>query len=335
MAAWGQTRGKQRARGARQSIVVAESLSGPSRLPLRAAWRPALTALPIVGSLPEGRHRQNGDVAGSSQLITVRFGAPVEGIDPSDGELFLATRHRVAAVYVRQDRSETLFINDEGEVVARWATRLIRHIGWADEAGRADEPRPSVGTLEWRGHVQERHPRAYQRWTPEEDAELTEQFRAGSTVAEMANLHDRRRGGITARLVRLGLIEADTPEGEIGRPQGPTPGRPDEATTAVVATMVPHPPGPAAAIPVVEVSEDVCRHDLPLGTCSICKYDDRPPVYITGGGVRFHARSDCPALVEGQRHVDARGGITEPIEMVHRGSERLEGRDPCLFCSPA
>jgi hypothetical protein len=41
------------------------------------------------------------------------------------------------------------------------------------------------------------------------------------TVAEMAKMHDGRRGGVSARLVRLGLIEPDTPEREIGRPDRP------------------------------------------------------------------------------------------------------------------
>lgn len=278
------------------------------------------------------------EVSGSQQLITVRFSVPVEGLDPADGEVFLATRHRIAAVYARQDRHETLFINDDGEVVARWATRLIEHIDWPDDDGNRSgaDVKPSVGTLEWRKEVQERHPRAYQRWTEDEDAELTEQFRAGRTVAEMSKMHERRPGGITARLVRLGLVDADSPEREVGQPNRTSPSPIDEpAAPPVIATVPPAIAPPAAAVPVVEILDDTCRHDLPLGTCSICKFDDRPSVYVTAGGVRFHARPDCPALREGQRHVDARGGTTEPIEMVHRGSERLEGRDPCLTCAPS
>ena len=178
----------------------------------------------------------------NSQLITVRFSAPVEGIDPSDGEVFLATRHRIAAVYARQDRSETVFINDDGEVVARWATRLVVHIDWpdGDKVSSAAEVKPSVGTLEWRKNVQERHPRAYQRWTPEEDVELTDQFRAGYTVAEMAKMHNRRRGGISARLVRLDLIGPDTPESQIGRSDRTAQAAiADTTAPAVVATVPP------------------------------------------------------------------------------------------------
>lgn len=99
-------------------------------------------------------------MTGSQQLITVRFSVPVEGIDPSDGEVFLAARHRIAAVYARQDRNETLFIDDDGEIVARWATRLIDQIDWPDdgEGSSSADVKPSVGTLEWRKNVQEAIP---------------------------------------------------------------------------------------------------------------------------------------------------------------------------------
>ncbi|MGI8807173.1 MAG: hypothetical protein ACR2KK_04930 [Acidimicrobiales bacterium] len=85
---------------------------------------------------------------------------------------------------------------------------------------------------------------------------------------------------------------------------------------------------------MVQVLDDLCRHELPAGACSICKHDGRPAVYLTAGGSRFHARRDCPGLLDGQRHIEGRGGTTEPIETVVRGSARLEGRDGCLVCAP-
>ena len=272
---------------------------------------------------------------GQFDLLKVHFVAPVEGIDPWDGDVYLSTRHKVAAVYLRQDHSETLFINDEGEVVARWATRLIDHVEWPDQAVRGNEAKPRVGTLEWRKQIQERHRRAYQRWTPEEDAQLTEEYRQGLTVTEMAERHERRSGGITARLVRLGLVEPDVPERRIGKASTPRQAVESPSELGPESSPVrPQPPKFGTAAAIVEVRHDRCRHELAVGTCSICKHDSRPSVYITAGGVRFHADAECPALLEGQRHVDARGGTTEPIELVHRGSARLEGRDPCFTCRP-
>jgi hypothetical protein len=79
---------------------------------------------------------------------------------------------------------------------------------------------------------------------------------------------------------------------------------------------------------------DTCRHELMIGTCSICKRDGQSSVYLTAGGMCFHAGPDCHALLHGQRRVEARGGVTEPIEAVHRGSALLEDRRACPTCRP-
>lgn len=44
-------------------------------------------------------------------------------------------------------------------------------------------------------------------WTPELDQQLCDMFDCGTSVKEMCELFKRSRGGITARLVRLGKIE--------------------------------------------------------------------------------------------------------------------------------
>ena len=49
--------------------------------------------------------------------------------------------------------------------------------------------------------------RAGQRWSNEEDAELTKGFQDGLTVTELARKHKRKYGAIRARLAALGLIE--------------------------------------------------------------------------------------------------------------------------------
>jgi hypothetical protein len=270
-------------------------------------------------SAPGSSIRDNLEMSdGGRQLISVVFTAPVEGVDPVRGDVVVSKRHRVAALYVRQDRTETLFVNDEGEVVARWATRLIERIEWPPEGTEAPALKPRVGTLQWREEIQTRHRNAYQAWTAEEEAVLAGEFHNGLTVAQMADRHERRPGGITARLVRLGLAphdNSDPADGLVAAADGPGPQDSD----------------PEA---VVEVTDDVCRHELALGTCSICKKDGRPAVYTTSGGSHYHRRPDCPALLDGQRRIESAGGVTAAIEMLHRGSARLEGRDPCLRCAP-
>ena len=44
-------------------------------------------------------------------------------------------------------------------------------------------------------------------WTEQEDRELLEQFDAGSTVAQLAQAHDRTMAGIQARLERHGRMQ--------------------------------------------------------------------------------------------------------------------------------
>jgi hypothetical protein len=50
-------------------------------------------------------------------------------------------------------------------------------------------------------------------WTPEEDARLRSEFETTTDVAGLAARHERTRGAISARLVRLGLLPATS-----GRP---------------------------------------------------------------------------------------------------------------------
>ena len=82
------------------------------------------------------------------------------------------------------------------------------------------------------------------------------------------------------------------------------------------------------------MNDELCRHELYLETCSICKGDALPDVYISGGGIRFHSRPDCETLLEGQEQVRQKGGDVSPIERVGRGSARLLDRDPCRNCKP-
>ncbi|MBI4457936.1 AAA family ATPase [Candidatus Uhrbacteria bacterium] len=56
--------------------------------------------------------------------------------------------------------------------------------------------------------VRKSHPKAYSRWSPEEEQKLVAMFKDGRAVKEIARQLDRKRGGITARLKKLGLIES-------------------------------------------------------------------------------------------------------------------------------
>ena len=48
-------------------------------------------------------------------------------------------------------------------------------------------------------------------WSAEEDDRLRTLFVAGKAIAALAEAHQRKRGAITSRLVKLGLLERDAP----------------------------------------------------------------------------------------------------------------------------
>ena len=148
----------------------------------------------------------------TDEIVTVKFTEPVEGADPDDGETVLASRHRVLCSGLRQDRHDTLLVDAAGQVVGRWPTALVERIDWSPKltltvvGGRS----PTAGQERMRA-IREKHPQAFKRWEPDEDDRLASEFRDGRTIAELVDLHGRARGGITARLLHLGLVDVDEP----------------------------------------------------------------------------------------------------------------------------
>ena len=56
--------------------------------------------------------------------------------------------------------------------------------------------------------IRKRHPAAYLPWSEEEEGRLRKAYLAGTPIAEMAQIHGRKRGGIIARLRRMGFETA-------------------------------------------------------------------------------------------------------------------------------
>lgn len=65
-------------------------------------------------------------------------------------------------------------------------------------------------------------PHAGGKWTPEEEQRLRDAFAAHTPIAEVATDHGRTPGAITARLLKLGLIE-DNPSNRAGQGNRPPP----------------------------------------------------------------------------------------------------------------
>ncbi len=53
------------------------------------------------------------------------------------------------------------------------------------------------------------HPKAYQKWTPEDDQRLCDEFANGSSISELAELLQRQESAIQSRLKKLSMSELD------------------------------------------------------------------------------------------------------------------------------
>lgn len=69
-----------------------------------------------------------------------------------------------------------------------------------------DRPSPAISDDRIK-QVREVHPRAYEKWTAEEEDVLRNEFQQGQTIQEIAEHLQRQVGGIRSRLVKQGLIE--------------------------------------------------------------------------------------------------------------------------------
>ena len=80
------------------------------------------------------------------------------------------------------------------------------------------------------------------------------------------------------------------------------------------------------------MSEEIqeCVHNIvPASACSLCK-NRQTTVYLSEGGMKYHATPDCSALAEGQRQQLN----PSPIRGVTLGSSELLSRNPCRTCRP-
>jgi len=55
--------------------------------------------------------------------------------------------------------------------------------------------------------IREKHPNAYRPWSKDQDEELKKLFTEGQKIKDLMETFGRKRGGITARLEKLGLVE--------------------------------------------------------------------------------------------------------------------------------
>lgn len=156
----------------------------------------------------------------TASVVFVHFTEPTEGTDPDDGETFVATRHRVAACALHPSPGETMFLDESGEVIARWPTDAIERITWPaalPSPGVNGSGKPAFRSKEWIAARRETYPRAFERWDEAEIQQLVDEFHAGHSADEMAAKHGRGTGAIMHRLISQELVAPGTLPDAVGR----------------------------------------------------------------------------------------------------------------------
>ena len=151
--------------------------------------------------------REIADSRTNSGNIVVNFNSPTLGLDPLDGAKFRADRHKVKADWVKQDGQETQFVLD-GEIVASWPTDSITGITWPTGEIIPTTPTDFRNRME---EIKSNFPKAWSKWSYEEDQKLAAMFMSGKQVSEIASHLRRAPGGIFSRLRKMNLV-AETAE---------------------------------------------------------------------------------------------------------------------------
>jgi hypothetical protein len=84
--------------------------------------------------------------------------------------------------------------------------------------GKAPLPR-AAQTQTWEDRYNEikiAHPRAYEEWTPFEEAKFIELFQNRTPIRSIADALDRQHDGVRARLIRLKVLEPTKGKAAVG-----------------------------------------------------------------------------------------------------------------------
>lgn len=89
--------------------------------------------------------------------------------------------------------------------------RFKKYSTHAQAAERKPLDRPRITQEQAKSYsveeIRRDYPRAYEKWTPEEDKALVERYKEGVTISQLARVHQRKLGAIHSRLRKLGLPE--------------------------------------------------------------------------------------------------------------------------------
>jgi hypothetical protein len=179
------------------------SLASVKQVPLRLAW--AMTI-----------HKSQGmslDAALIDLGSAFEFGqgyVALSRVRRLSGLFLLGCNERATQVHpdiLAQDRAfrtESQDADDRAGLLTAEAQAMREHNFIAACGGKAAKSQAKTFSV---GSIREEHPKAYARWTEKEEQDLVTLFHEGVPAKEIAVRLERKRGGITSRLKKLGLME--------------------------------------------------------------------------------------------------------------------------------
>lgn len=140
--------------------------------------------------------------------------ALADGVDP-----FTGTRLPTASPYQHPDAVRALVV----------AVEALRSPTSAADIRSQDSGKP-------RRVIRPETPRVGKPWTPAEEKRLRDAFLRRRSINEIAREHGRTRGGVTSRLIRMGLIRLDAGQPVNSADAGPGASRSPDGRNDVALT---------------------------------------------------------------------------------------------------
>lgn len=120
------------------------------------------------------------------------------------------------------EKAAELFCNIPPDEIKKMHKNFVIAMGgkWSDKKTKNNKTKSNQEDIqneeEYQEHsisklerIREKYTNAYKKWTIEEELKVVAEFKKGKSITEIAELNGRQKGGIKARLIKLGLIEED------------------------------------------------------------------------------------------------------------------------------
>ena len=93
------------------------------------------------------------------------------------------------------DHSTVMIFQEYLEMFTEGFQKALQFLGLKSKAYNLDD-------------IKQTYPKAYERWTSDEDEQLKTKYHEGVGIAELATFFQRQPGAIRSRLAKLGLLSA-------------------------------------------------------------------------------------------------------------------------------